>query len=517
METTPSNSRREDALGRQTGKPRLGAPVMRARVLHVPLAIALPLFSGLVTLTVGALVLGVLEKRLLNPHVLLDQARVTVEFARAWNIVGAGALLAMLGGCVLGFTIARPLRRLARQLEAMATEGRGGTVSLGAVPEFAGLGEAYNRLVLSTSAFLPPRARYIFHHLASGVVAYGGDGRIETINAAAADMLELDASSVSGGLLREVLGDAGDMCALLGALEASEEGLQPCVSSREVEIVTRSGRRKTLGVSVAAAAGATGEPHGRVATLVDLSRIKEIAGRMAQQEKLAAVGSLAAGVAHEIRNPLASLKALAQLLREGDGDGAQRGEYLRVIIEEVDRLNDVVSRLVDFASPRGEPFREVCLERLVADVVRLASHNACDKGLSVSVETPGSVVILGRRRQLAQALLNVVINGIEAAPHGGRLAIRVVAGDPVTLAVANNGPPIPEGECARIFDPYHTTKDGGTGLGLAITQQILGQHDGGIRLENRPEGVEFILTLPAGPRETTTAPTPQEQPAWPVF
>jgi signal transduction histidine kinase len=226
--------------------------------------------------------------------------------------------------------------------------------------------------------------------------------------------------------------------------------------------------------------------------------------------KLGALGEMTAGIAHEIKNPLHAMKGTAEILLDVVPAGTPERRMLELHMAEIDRLSVVADRFLSFAKPMTPDRRPTDLRAVVDRVVSLVETQARREGLAIEVSPCAAdppPVVSGDPDQLAQLLLNVSLNGIQAmSPMGaGTLALAVGrmqhGGEPhVFVRVANSGPPIPEGELERIFDPFYTTRDEGTGLGLSICSRIADQHDGQLTVENLPKGgVSFTLLLPALP------------------
>jgi two-component system sensor histidine kinase HydH len=218
-----------------------------------------------------------------------------------------------------------------------------------------------------------------------------------------------------------------------------------------------------------------------------------------RSEQLAAVGQLAAGVAHEVRNPLTSIKMLVEAaLRRPESKSLTR-EDLEVIHAEVRRLEGTVQGFLDFARP-PRPERAPCdLRAVVAQSVDLVRSRARQQGVSIEVNAPGEALTADvDRGQVCTVLVNLFLNALDAMPRGGRLEVRAQgSADGAVLEVADTGPGIAPAVAGRLFTPFVSTKPTGTGLGLSISRRVVEEHGGALRFANRPQGgAVFTLVLP---------------------
>ncbi len=240
-----------------------------------------------------------------------------------------------------------------------------------------------------------------------------------------------------------------------------------------------------------------------------LEEQRRIESQLIRAGRLGALGELTAGIAHEIKNPLHTMKGTAEILRDAIPPETAERRMLEIHMEEIDRLAQTAERFLTFASPAPSDRRPLDLREVVQRVASLVETQARKEGVTTAVrrydggEAP---VVMGDADQLTQVLLNIAINGVQAmAERGnGTLSFSVFpeqqGGKPYfRVDLRNDGPPIPPEQLERIFDPFYTTKDGGTGLGLSICSRIADQHDGLLSVRNLPEGrgVEFTLALPA--------------------
>ena len=327
-----------------------------------------------------------------------------------------------------------------------------------------------------------------------GLVAVDAQNRIASVNAAGGSILGLASGEVSGANGKDILpGPLWD--------QLTDLALRKWPIERELECTLRSGVRLPLQVSGAGLTDASGNIQGRILLFKDLSEVKSLREEVERNRRLATVGRLAAGVAHEIRNPLSSIKGFATYFKERYRTVAEDQHIADIMIQEVDRLNRVVGQLLEFARPVSISKKEISVQAFIEDSLKRVERQAADAGVSVTAALPEkeALVRLDPDR-LNQVLLNLYLNAIESMTDGGKIIVSLSGGPPggsVEIRVSDTGPGIPEPDLDHIFDPYFTTKLTGTGLGLAIAHNIIQGHGGEIRAESRlGEGTTFTIVLP---------------------
>jgi two-component system sensor histidine kinase HydH len=335
----------------------------------------------------------------------------------------------------------------------------------------------------------------VVESMADGLLSVDFQGRITTVNPRAWQLLALSPAELEGRAFAEVF-------------SRTALTLNPVLTRRlpieeqEIAWALPNGEVVPLAVSVSPLTDEHGEAQGAVVLLRDLRTLKALQQRVERTERLAALGRLAAGVAHEIRNPLGAIRGLVQYLRATWKDNADQRVYLDVIVREVDRLNRVVSDLVEFARPR-EPQRELhYLEEIVRHAATLVQADARAKGIHIEQQLDDALPpLLVDRDLVLQALLNMLLNAIEAMEGGGVLTIHLTNTPGwVELAIQDTGCGIPPEQLGSLFDPFFTTKQRGTGLGLAIAHSVIQAHDGEIVVDSIPrEGTTVLIRLPKPP------------------
>src|SRR3972149_2097910 len=329
--------------------------------------------------------------------------------------------------------------------------------------------------------------------MTDGLISLDEKGHVVTMNRQAMEILGAEAGGWKGKAIGKIFGDANE--------SFLREARDRIIRDREMEILRRDGGRIPLSLSAAPLKDDKGRELGAVLIIRNLREIEELKEKVRRSERLAAVGRLAAGMAHEIRNPLSSIRGFAQFFLNRFREQKTEQEYASIMIREVDRLNRVITELLDFACPR-EPRRGVCsLKDIIDYTLKILSPELAGKKVRVEQNyEKGLPPVAADQEQLSQAFLHLLLNALDAVEEDGEIIIglqRRPDRSALDITIADNGRGIPPENMGKVFEPFFSTKRKGTGLGLAIAYRIVENHGGEITVNNRQGGgTIFSITLP---------------------
>jgi len=479
----------------------------------------------------------------------LSLQEMHLEIAQTrWRVLSLGIVgvaVSIVVAAFLARRIVAPLRVLTEGTVAVARGDLAHTIAVQTHDEIAVLADNFNhmtrelckhrmaledsnrqldRKVLELSAL----ANYndnILASMTSGLLTLDVHGCIETFNAMAETITDLRSTDIRGQSALQVF---AENVQFLQVLETSRLHHTPLTAPR-LEFHRHDGQQVPLALRTAMLQDREGQAGGLLAIFEDLSPMQTLERRLHRADRLASLGQMAAGVAHEIKNPLASVRAFAQLVSRKHHDGRFVEKFARIVPQELDRINSIVEELLSLARPARLQCAPVALPALLQRVVEVASERLQQQSIQLKTDWAAALpLLLADVEQLHRCFTNIVLNAIEAMPTGGELcilcrpvpkalldfttasnrgttsdapeesssALDLYATD-VEVVVKDTGMGIPADQVDHVFTPFWTTKPKGTGLGLALTHKIIEEHGGTIHLTSEVgQGTTVSIHLP---------------------
>jgi two-component system sensor histidine kinase HydH len=327
-----------------------------------------------------------------------------------------------------------------------------------------------------------------------GLLAIDSEGTITSSNQTAESLLQLPP--------REIIGKKAVHILPVQLLELFEGlKLKSGIVEKEIDFLSRDGKRIPLEVITTVLKEEDGTFWEHVILFRDLTEIRRLRQEIDRSHRLASLGRLAAGIAHEIRNPLSSIKGFATYFRERYHDIPEDRKTADIMIQEVERLNRVIGQLLEFARPMNIRLKSTSLQTFIRRSLKMIENQAQENNITISLNTdPDNEDSMIDPDRMSQVLLNLYFNAIDAMDDGGTLSITLTREDSgqVVIIISDTGKGIEKKDMGKIFDPYFTTKPSGTGLGLAIVHRIVEAHHGEVTVESEPGiGTTVSVILPA--------------------
>ena len=327
-----------------------------------------------------------------------------------------------------------------------------------------------------------------------GLMAVDSDDTIASFNQTAGSVLYLSADQILGRKARDVLPDQ-----LWRLVDQSEDA--DGVLEKELDCTLSDGRKIPLDVSVSPLEGDNGIYLGHIILFRDMTEVQNLKREIETTQRLASLGRLAAGIAHEIRNPLSSIKGFATYFQERYRDNPEDQKTAQIMVQEVERLNRVIGQLLEFARPVTMKVKPTSLERLIHHSLRMVESQARENKVEVKTNlSPAIKEFPIDQDRINQVLLNLYLNAIESMEDGGTLSVSLSENkesEGIKIVISDTGKGITKKDIDHIFDPYFTTKQSGTGLGLAIVHKIVSSHRGDVKVSSEPdEGTVVTISLP---------------------
>lgn len=361
--------------------------------------------------------------------------------------------------------------------------------------------------------------RNIADNIRSGLLTVDCQGTVRRVNPSCCRILQMEKDDLLGRQLVDIC--QGGMEQFAQAIRGVAQGGEP-LDRVEVQ-VEHLGRAIPVGMNVNHVTAPDGQIMGAIAIFTDLTREKEMSKRVRDSDRLAAIGELAASIAHEIRNPLASIRGSVEMLADDLDLAGDQAELLALVLKESGRVNTIINDFLAYSRVRPTSRRRFSgLEFRDEISLQIRQHVAAKNGnirLHCDLQ-PEDLDVVADPGQLTQMTLNLVINACEAMKYEGdlRLSLRLLAaGTSQELVVSDNGPGVDEGIKEDLFTPFATTKETGTGLGLSIVQRIANAHGGDVRVETTPGGgTTFRVRWPVVHVDQDPRPAPDVRVGQPV-
>ena len=460
----------------------------------------------------------------------LSKKRMEAQIRRTRiELAGLTVVTLLVGGlaaALVARAISRPVRELAAGAEAIARGDLDQRIAATGFGEIGQLAVVFNHMTAQLlqqrrdleAAHESLRERFeevadlksytdsILASIMSGIVTLDLDGRVATVNPAAELLTGLFAGEIVGRYCTEVFAHTPEVSEILMEALASRAGL----GHVSLSLRRRNGAAVPVEMSTAPLRGLEGKDLGVVGVFRDVSQVRELEGQLRRSDRLAALGTLAAGLAHEIKNPLASLRTFTRIIPRKFEDARFRETFMRVVPHELERINGIVEQLLELARPIRLRPAPLTVPGVLDRVLELYANELDAKGIVVTREYAREVPsITADPERLYEAFVNLVSNAIAAMAPGGRLTVRTAwqrPGEPVgrgaaarrvRVEIEDTGRGISASEAEKVFDPFFTTKAEGTGLGLALTHKIIEDHGGSIGFRSAPGvGTVFTVLLP---------------------
>jgi two-component system sensor histidine kinase PilS (NtrC family) len=335
----------------------------------------------------------------------------------------------------------------------------------------------------------------VFESVGTGLIAVDREKKITAFNRTAATISGIPVNRAIGRPWHVIFGEVVP----LAAIEEAVDVAQRMTARHEVTLPRDGGPGIPVRMTFSALIGAEGERLGLICACEDLSAIRAMEERLRHADRLATLGRMSANIAHEIRNPLASLTGAIEVLASQGPSGELRERLASIVLKESGRLNAILREFLEYARPAPLARAPVNVCETIDEVLLLLGHRATPGTLKIVRELPASLTWELDPQQFRQAIWNLCLNAVEAMPDGGELRVAAgVADRHLVVRVEDSGDGIGGSDVAHVFEPFFSTKPGGSGLGLALVHRIVKDHGGEIDVESTPGGGStFTLRIPA--------------------
>jgi two-component system sensor histidine kinase PilS (NtrC family) len=363
------------------------------------------------------------------------------------------------------------------------------------------------REATKTLANLQALHERIIESIRSGLITTDLDGNIYTFNAAASEITGYKPEAMRGRSIFSLFGN------IKQPIELSLDGRDTEQMPRfETNLVTPEGFAVRIGYNISPLFSEDNERTGLIITFQDLTDIRSMEESIKRKDRLAAVGRVGAGLAHEIRNPLGAMRGAIQVLESNTPPESVQADLMKIILRESDRLNSIITNFLSYAKPKVGSFSEIDACEAIRDTVKLLRHSpeVTEKHRIKDSLPPTPIFVSADATQLKQVFWNLARNAINAMPDGGDLsiALETLPNNRVQIIFEDSGVGMSKEQVERLFEPFSNSTSGGTGLGLSIVYQIIRDHDGTINVRSfEGEGTLITIVLPRASQPVPTEET----------
>jgi len=438
------------------------------------------------------------------------------------------AVIALFGGVVYIWFFARSITRPIKQLAIAAGKVAAGdlnhTVKTSSRDEIGRLASSFDFMTLKLREYMGNLTKTnedlaaqvkivqdlhvyienILNSITVGILTVDLEAKITYLNWEGIKILHLEGKEVIGTRIEDIFTHDYFLTTVLHEMKEAKK----TYLGHEVRLNDVSGAEVLLSLNTTFLYDQHAKIVGFAVTFENVTEIRHLQRSIQHSEKMAAMGSLAAGIAHEVRNPLGAIKTCAQFLEGKYDPGDEKRQFSELIVREVKRLDLLISRLLNFARPAESDFQYTDINKLVDGAVDLAALKIAGSSITIQKEyADGLPSIFADAKRLSQAVFNLLLNAVDAVGGCGTVHATTAFDDKnqtIGITIADNGKGIPEENMDKIFNPFFTTRAGGTGLGLAIVQQIIVEHNGTIAVKSGTgKGAMFTITLPLVQQQRT--------------
>lgn len=409
--------------------------------------------------------------------------------------------------------IARPIKNLLKETQIIAEGDIAQNINIESSDEIGSLAESFNAILSNLKGMMQQvlqvsgeaasmeqirqYAENFTENLKSGIITIDSAGKITSFNQAA--------SYITGYAEEEIIDKtARDLAeaSIYPIIDILIEGVEKGISyiKHIVKLKDKNNEEKSIIINTTVQNDSSGKLLGIVGVFRNAEEVKKLEESILRAKNLEALGVLSAGMAHEIRNPLTSIKGYAQYIKSELNEDSELLPDITVIVSEVDRLNNIIDRFLAFARPKELKLEQCSINKIIKHVITLISKDNSNDLIEIIEVYRDAPMLLLDYDQIEQVVFNIVINAIQAMPFGGKLFVETnykKALEVVEIEISDTGHGISVENQNRIFDPFFTTKDKGVGLGLAICARIVENHKGVIEVISNPNlGTKFVIKLP---------------------